>query len=162
MLAPIDLTPSKPLTPADAAAAILFTDDGRYLLQHRDAKPTIFYPDHWGCFGGALEKGESPLEALHRELREELELDLGRYRAKLFSHFRFSVEPAGIAALDRFYYEIRIEPAAVDALRLGEGAGMALLHGKDALHEHRLVPYDGFALWLHFHQRLLAPTQSPT
>jgi hypothetical protein len=38
---------------------------------------------------------------------------------------------------------------------------MALLPGADALHNHRLVPYDGFALWLHFHQRLLAPDRSP-
>ncbi len=44
----------------DAAAAIIFLDDGRYLMQHRDDKPGIFYPDHWGLFGGAIEPGEDP------------------------------------------------------------------------------------------------------
>jgi 8-oxo-dGTP pyrophosphatase MutT (NUDIX family) len=146
-----DLTPSKPLTPANAVAAIIRTDDGRYLLQHRDALPTIFYPDHWGCFGGAMEPGESPLDALRRELYEELELEV-KGEPALFGHFRFSVEPAGIAALDRFYYDVPIDAAAVGRFRLGEGAGMELVHAREALHERRLVPYDGFALWLHFYQ----------
>jgi hypothetical protein len=32
---------------------------GRYLVQLCDSKPTIFFPDHWGCFGGAGEAGET-------------------------------------------------------------------------------------------------------
>ena len=149
----IDLTPSKPLTPADAAAAIICTKNGRYLLQQRDAIPTIFYPGHWGCFGGALEPGETPLEALRRELNEEL--GLADYEATLFSRFRFSVETAGIPALDRHYYEVVIAESAVDSLRLGEGAAMRLFDGVEALHTLRIVPYDAFALWLHRHQAML-------
>jgi 8-oxo-dGTP pyrophosphatase MutT (NUDIX family) len=151
-----DLAPSKPLSPADAVAALIRTKDGRYLLQHRDAKRTIFYPDHWGCFGGAMEAGESPVECLRRELHEELELDLGTASPVLFSHFRFSVEPAGIAALDRYYYDVPIEADDVARYKLGEGAGMELVDGREALHERRLVPYDSFALWLHFYQGMLA------
>ena len=45
------------LEPVDAVAAILVDEDGRYVMQHRDAYPHIFYPDHWGCFGGAVESG---------------------------------------------------------------------------------------------------------
>src|SRR5205085_1298230 len=115
----IDLTPAGALTPADAAAAIICTKAGRYLLQQRDSIPTIFYPGHWGCFGGAMEEGETPLEALQRELHEELRLT--QYQAQLFSRFRFSVEGAGIPALDRFYYEVRIEEDTLATLRLGEG-----------------------------------------
>lgn len=151
-----DLTPSEPLTPSNAVAALIHTRDCRYLLQHRDAVRTIFYPDHWGCFGGGIEHGEAPLDALRRELREELALDLDGCAVRLFSHFRFSVEPAGIAALDRFYYDIPIEPEVAERLRLGEGMGMKLVSGRDALHEFRLVPYDAFALWLHCHQNMLA------
>jgi len=40
----------------------------------------------------------------------------------------------------------------VPRLRLGEGAGMALVEGRKALHELRLVPYDAFHLWLHFYK----------
>jgi 8-oxo-dGTP pyrophosphatase MutT (NUDIX family) len=151
----ITLAPSKVLVPADAAVAIIYTTDGRYLLQHRDRKPTIFYPDHWGCFGGAIDKGESPLKALRRELKEELALPAGDYQANLFSRFCFTLEVAGIDALVRFYYEVQIEAGAVGAMRLGEGAGMALVKGEQALHSLQMVPYDAFALWLHFYRRKL-------
>lgn len=43
-----------------------------YLLQLRDFKPSIIFPGHWGAFGGAIEEGESPRDALVRELIEEI------------------------------------------------------------------------------------------
>src|SRR5262244_3716729 len=48
------LTDSHPLRGEDAVAAIITVEDGRYLMQLRDDKPRIFYPGHWGCFGGAV------------------------------------------------------------------------------------------------------------
>lgn len=45
------------LTPAHAAAAVIVFEDGSYLMQLRDQKPGIFYPGHWGLFGGAIDKG---------------------------------------------------------------------------------------------------------
>ena len=150
-----DLEPSKPLAPDHAVAALIHTSDGLYLLQRRDRKRTIFYPDHWGCFGGAMEPGEAPEDALRRELREELRLSLEGSQFKLFGHFRFAVEPAEIAALDRFYYDVLIEPTAVDRLQPGEGAAMEMADGSEALHERCLVPYDAFALWLHYYQHML-------
>jgi len=149
-----DLRPSKPLKPADAVAALLRTSDGRYLLQHRDAISTIFYPDHWGCFGGALDPNEQPVDALHRELREELALELGQREIKVFGQFDFDIP--GLGAFNRVFYDVLIDPAEIESMRLGEGAGMALLDGHDALHRHRLVPYDGFALWLHYYQGALS------
>jgi 8-oxo-dGTP pyrophosphatase MutT (NUDIX family) len=150
-----DLTPSKPLSPCDAVAAILRTADGRYLLQRRDPIPTIFYPDHWGCFGGAIDPGEQAMDALLRELREELDMDATGLPIQVFGRFSFSVEGAGIAALDRVYYDILIDARDVGRYRLGEGAEMALVSGAEALHELRLVPYDGFALWLHCYRNML-------
>lgn len=153
-----DLTPSKPLKPASAVAALLHTSDNRYLLQHRDAIPTIFYPDHWGCFGGAIDPGEAAMDALLRELREELGFDASTAPISVYARFAFSVEGAGIAALDRIYYDILIDAAAVEGFRLGEGAGMALVPGAEALRSLRLVPYDGFALWLHCNRNMLIPS----
>ena len=60
------------LRPAHAVAALLQLSDGRYLMQLRDSNPDIFYPEHWGCFGGAVDPGEAPTAALVRELKEEL------------------------------------------------------------------------------------------
>ena len=48
------LTDNHPLRGEDAVAAIITVEDGRYLMQLRDDIPGIFYPGHWGCFGGAV------------------------------------------------------------------------------------------------------------
>src|SRR6185503_11701843 len=60
------------LAGSPAVAAILVHEDGRYFMQRRDAKPGIWYPDYWGCFGGAVEPGEDAKAALTRELTEEI------------------------------------------------------------------------------------------
>lgn len=53
-----------------AASVLLFDDLGRVLL----VEPT--YKPHWDLPGGAVELGESPLEAGRREVKEELGLDV--------------------------------------------------------------------------------------
>ena len=45
---------------------------GEWLLQLRDDLETILYPGHWGLFGGHLAPGETPSQAVHRELLEEI------------------------------------------------------------------------------------------
>lgn len=44
----------------------------RLLLQLRDNIPEIIYPDRWGLFGGTVDEGETPAEAMKREIEEEL------------------------------------------------------------------------------------------
>lgn len=46
------------------------------LLQHRTADAKIL-PNKWGFFGGHGEAGETPDEAFIREIREELNIELG-------------------------------------------------------------------------------------
>ena len=58
----------------DSVAALIFRPDGRYLLQHRENRSDISFPNWWSLFGGARESGERAEDALRRELREELEL----------------------------------------------------------------------------------------
>ena len=48
----------------DAVAALMLCADGRYVMQLRDERPDIVYPGHWGCFGGAVNRGEAPGDAL--------------------------------------------------------------------------------------------------
>jgi 8-oxo-dGTP diphosphatase len=61
-------------------AAIIFeNDNGELLLYLRDNNPGIPFPDHWDLIGGHVEDGETPEEALVREVKEELDLDLKEY-----------------------------------------------------------------------------------
>ena len=61
-------------------AAIIFENDkGEFLLYLRDNRPGIPFPDHWDLIGGHVEKGETPEEALLREVKEELDIDLKEY-----------------------------------------------------------------------------------
>jgi 8-oxo-dGTP diphosphatase len=61
------------------AAIILVNDNGEFLLALRDNKPGIPFPDHWDLIGGHVEEGETPEEALVREVKEELDIDLKEY-----------------------------------------------------------------------------------
>jgi len=61
------------------AAIILENDRGEFFLALRDNKPGIPFPNHWDLIGGHVEDGETPEEALVREYKEELDLDLKEY-----------------------------------------------------------------------------------
>jgi 8-oxo-dGTP diphosphatase len=61
------------------AAIILENDKGEFLLYLRDNKPDIPFPDHWDLIGGHVEEGETPEEALIREVKEEIDIDLKDY-----------------------------------------------------------------------------------
>lgn len=54
-----------------ASVAILVNDDGRILFAKRSSAVATF-PEHWEFPGGLVAEGESFLDALRRELDEEL------------------------------------------------------------------------------------------
>ena len=62
-------------------AAIIFENArGEILLYLRDEKPGLPFPGHWDLFGGHVEEGETPEQALVREVKEELGIELTEYR----------------------------------------------------------------------------------
>ena len=143
----MDLIAGPPLVPAAAVAALAVTSDGRYLMQHRDDLPGIFFPGFWGCFGGAVEAGESPLEALRRELAEEL-----GHRPREAEHFAtlgLDFTFAGHGTLPRHFFTVPIEPEEVATMRLAEGQGLALIPGAEILTMPLVVPYDAVVIWQH-------------
>ena len=56
----------------NAVALAMLQRQGRWLLQLRDDVDTIIYPGQWGLFGGHLDRGETPEQAVMRELDEEI------------------------------------------------------------------------------------------
>ncbi len=54
-------------------SALLVTPDGKLVAHLRDDKPEIPFPNTWSTLGGRVEPGESPVEAMRRELVEEIE-----------------------------------------------------------------------------------------
>jgi len=139
-----------PLKPGDAVAAIVLTPDGRYVLQLRDRKRGIFFPDHWGLFGGGVESSDGGLKAaMRRELREELGIDVAEERFSFFTRMTFDFSYCGLTDMFRIFYEVRLTEAEMQSAVLGEGSAFGAFALTEALNELRLVPYDEMALWMH-------------
>ena len=78
------------LYPKNAAAAIIIVNN-KFLLQLRDNKNNIFFPNFWGLFGGAINKDEKFSDGLNREIQEELDLNISKKKKKnslLTPHFK--------------------------------------------------------------------------
>jgi mutator protein MutT len=67
---------SETIEQRQVVGVVIYNRHGEILLQQRDDKPGLPYAGHWTFFGGAVEAGETPEEAIIRELQEELELSL--------------------------------------------------------------------------------------
>lgn len=61
------------------AQIILENPRGELLIYKRDNNPDIPYPGHWDLIGGHLEEGETPEQALVREVMEEIGIELAEY-----------------------------------------------------------------------------------
>ncbi len=139
---------TSPLVFGHGCAAILVDRAGRYLLQRRDDIPGIWFPGHWGFFGGTVEHGETALDATMREVAEETNLVLAIERFAFF--MRMDVTLDALAGLrERHFFTARVDESEIPALRLGEGAEMRWVTGDEALGSLTLSPYDGFGLFLH-------------
>lgn len=63
---------------------VLVDKNKKLLLQHRDSTAKRL-PLHWAFFGGGIEEGETPEDALAREAKEELQIEL--INPKLFKRY---------------------------------------------------------------------------
>jgi len=69
---------------------VLRDSDRKVLMQHR-SKDAKLKPDHWAFFGGGIEEGETPEEALKRETAEELGIEPTGFG--LFGRYEFQEVP---------------------------------------------------------------------
>jgi mutator protein MutT len=111
---------------------ILYTSTGQILLQHR-THDAWRLPNHWAFFGGGIEPGESPTEALMREVREELSYHVQD------PHFLMSqIMMDGEDANTKYVY---VERYQGQPLQLGEGQAMGWFF-PDETHELKMIDHD--------------------
>lgn len=84
---------------ATKVVAGLIYKDGLLLVCQR--RPGAAFPLKWEFPGGKVETGESDMEALHRELREELGIEI--CAARLVCQYEHSYSDGPTVSL-RFYY----------------------------------------------------------
>jgi 8-oxo-dGTP diphosphatase len=135
------------------AVALLIAETGRYLMQRRDTFPWINFPDHWACFGGMVEPGESPEAAVRREISEELGYEARE--VELFTEQRL-VLPFPEPRIERLtFFSISIREAEVEAMVLNEGSDLRLFRPEELAVEPRAVPWDIAAVLMHARREIL-------
>ncbi len=102
--------------PRNVALIILYDKDKKILLQHR-AEDAKRLPGYWGFFGGGIDAGETPEQAVRREAMEELNYELENPRLILTFEFLYKDEK-------NLKYVFAEEYDINKKLFLGEGQGM--------------------------------------
>ncbi len=101
------------------ALIVFYTDDNKILIQHR--KSINKYSSDWGLFGGHLEEGETDLEAVIRETKEELAIEIEKEQLE---HIGTVITPAGDAYTSIFISKLNFK---IDDINVLEGDGCKLV-----------------------------------
>jgi 8-oxo-dGTP diphosphatase len=103
---------------------------GQVLLQQRDDRPDLLYPGQWTFFGGAAESGETPGQAISREIAEELGAEL---QTTFWMHYVCPARtvPGEVTTTNYVYFAV-VDPS-VTSLTLGEGQAMEWMDRERAL-----------------------------
>jgi 8-oxo-dGTP pyrophosphatase MutT (NUDIX family) len=120
----------------DVSVFILYTSSGHILLQHR-TDDAIRLPGYWAFFGGGIEKGENPTEALKREIREELFYQVQNPKFLLAQKVRDGEN-------DNTKY-VFVEQYQDQPLQLGEGQAMGWF-SPDETQGLKMIDHDRFVV----------------
>lgn len=109
-------------------SAFLYNAEGKVIAQLRDDKPGLMFPGKWSTLGGRIEDGETPDEAMRRELVEEIEICPPLTFWKKFEN-RFS--SGGRDYDGDIYAYVGLIEQKIEEIHLHEGQGVAYLSAED-------------------------------
>ena len=117
----------------------------KYLLQLRDNKKNIYFPNFWGLFGGRVGSNENFSEALKREIKEEINLIIS-IKKKIFST---TYDMIGLKKKRKMtYYECLKTKNTQLILKEGKKFGLFKF---EELKKLKIVPLDFVAINTHYH-----------
>lgn len=131
----------------NSVAALLVTDDQRYLLQLRDKRNGLPLSHHWVLFGGGIETGETEACSIVRELLEELGFVAPAPR--WYCESVYILPRAEARRVRRVYFEVKISEEEIASMILREGAGMRLFRVPEILELEKVSPWDLGAIIMH-------------
>ena len=124
------------------AAAIILNENGDVLLQKKDFN-YFWFPGYWGFFGGKVESGELPKNALKRELLEELKFNANDL--KFFKKYDYVDSCSKGVRQGKMYIYVCKFKENISSLSLNEGAGFAFFSKNENLpkpminHNHKVL-----------------------
>jgi len=113
-----------------SVGALLVNPAGKGLLQQRDDQADLPYAGHWTTLGGAVEAGETPDEAMRRELLEEIEI---APELRLWKGFKRESIPRNgrVWNVEQYIYTGAID-LVIGEIRLNEGQALGFF-GRDEI-----------------------------
>lgn len=105
-------------------AIIIENRQNELLLLLRDDKPTISFPNYWTLVGGKVEEAETPETAAHREMLEEIGMDIDLTFWKRYDRQHPHV------IVDQYIYVAKIDTPR-ELLTLGEGQGIRFFNSHE-------------------------------
>ena len=143
----------------NSVAAIITDEKSRVLLQKRDEFKNIYYPGFWGLFGGAMDHSESPVNAITREIEEEI--GLRSLEFEYFLEFEFACPLFDGLTHRRIVFTANSEECVLQSLKLNEGFAKRIFAFDDLPPLANLVSFDAAILSMYLNlgvkKKLLSP-----
>lgn len=123
----------------DATTIIITTCDGKVLLQKRDNNPAIEHPGAYSLFSGYINDNETPLQAIEREISEELSQQNGKPIRHTAIKYLGSIQRYDYKRYDYIHHAILLNSPG--ELALHEGTGLVALDYEHCLAHPQLAPH---------------------
>jgi 8-oxo-dGTP pyrophosphatase MutT (NUDIX family) len=143
----------------NSVAAIIIDEKSRVLLQKRDGLIGIYYPGFWGLFGGAMDQSELPINAITREIQEEI--GLGSLEFEYFLEFEFACPLFDGLTHRRIVFIAMSEEYVLQSLKLNEGSCKRLFAFDELPPLANLVSFDAAILSMYLNLSVKKQQLSP-